>query len=106
MEGEMSRNRLTRRTFLRSAATAATGALAGPYVITSTAFGSATTPPASERITIGHIGVGGQGGAVLGSYLHCEGSQSVAVCDPFKSRRDEQAELIDEFYAERIGKGN
>ena len=56
----MSGSRLNRRRLLKGAAAAA----AAPYVITSTALGNADTPPASERVTLGHIGVGGQGGYI------------------------------------------
>ena len=49
---------MTRRSVLKAAA----AAVAAPYVITSTALGNADTPPASERVALGHIGVGNQGG--------------------------------------------
>ena len=52
----MSGSRFSRRTFLK-----ATAAAAAPYVITSTALGNADTPPASQRVTLGHIGVGNRG---------------------------------------------
>ena len=47
----------TRRTVLKSAA----ATIAAPYVITSAALGNDETPPASDRITLGHIGVGNRG---------------------------------------------
>lgn len=90
----MSKNKLTRRQFIKTAVTTATSAIAVPYVITSSALGNSTTPPASERITLGHIGVGGQGSGLLRNFLRLKDSQSVAVCDPFKSRRQKWAERI------------
>ena len=48
---------VSRRNFLQFAASA----VAAPYVITSTALGNADTPPASDRVTLGHIGVGERG---------------------------------------------
>jgi hypothetical protein len=86
----MSDNRVTRRTLLKSAA----AAVAAPYVITSTALGNADTPPASERVTLGHIGVGGRGGDLLGGFRNCKGAQSVAVADPYKDRREARAKMI------------
>ena len=57
----MKKTHLSRRSFLGVTA----AAVASPYVIASTALGNADTPPASERVTLGHIGVGSRGGAVM-----------------------------------------
>ena len=70
---------LTRRRFLQAAG----AGVATPYVITSAALGAAGKPPASERITSGHIGCGGRGGSISG---RC--GQVVAVCDPWKDHRE------------------
>ena len=59
---------VSRRNFLQVAASA----VAAPYVITSTALGNADTPPASDRVTLGHIGVGGRGMDLLRGFLHCK----------------------------------
>jgi len=97
----------TRRQFLKRAAAAAACTTAAPYVVTSGALGAGTIPPASERITLGHIGVGGQGsGLVEYGFLPLDDAQCVAVCDPFESRRDNIAKRIDERYAKRIGMGS
>jgi predicted dehydrogenase len=64
------KQRVSRRSFLKVSATAA-GVVAVPYFVPSRAFG------ANERINTGHIGVGGQGGGNLRSYLN----NAVAVCD-------------------------
>lgn len=74
---------VTRRTALKTAA-----AIAAPYVITSTALGDADTPPASDRVTLGHIGVGNRGRGLLRGFMRCKGVQSVAVSDAYKSRRE------------------
>ncbi len=83
-------HRVTRRNALKSLAAAA----AAPYVITSTALGNADTPPASDRVTLGHIGVGGQGRGLLNRFLRCEGAQCVAVADPYSDRREAVANMI------------
>jgi len=97
-------NAITRRGFLKKASSAALGAFALPYVITSSALGTSSIPPAGERITLGHIGVGGRGSGLLKSFLQLPDAQSVAVCDPFKSRRDDCSAKIDRFYADKYGK--
>jgi len=73
---------LTRREMLRRSA----GAMAAPYVITSTALGAPGVDPASERVTVGKIGCGGRGGAIGGV-----GGQVVAACDAWKDRRENWA---------------
>jgi len=105
MESNMRSTRLSRRTFLHRATQTGLGAVAMPYVITSTALGSGSTPPASERITLGHIGVGGQGSGLLTGFLGVEGCQSLAVCDAFRSRRQQRAAEIEAHYADLKGKG-
>ncbi len=90
---------LSRRRFLRNTA----GACAIPYVITSPALGVGNMPPASERVTLGHIGVGGQGSGLLRGFLSLDRAQSVAVCDCFADRRAERARTIDEAYEKRGG---
>jgi len=88
----MQRKRLSRRRFLQTAATVA----AAPCVITSTALGNADVPPASERITLGHIGVGNRGGMgqLFSHFQDCKGTQSVAVADCYKERREGYAQTI------------
>jgi glucose-fructose oxidoreductase len=84
----MQDTRLNRRSILKGAA----AAVAAPYVITSTALGNADTPPASERVTLGHIGVGVRG--LVYSFLPCKGMQCVAIADPYKDRREAAAHVV------------
>ena len=86
----MSNRRFTRRRFIESAAAVA----AAPYVIPSTALGNQETPPPSERVVLGHIGVGNRGRSLLRGFMNCRGAQSVAASDAYKSRRDACAEMI------------
>jgi len=83
----MSRSFVSRRGFLRSAA----ASVAAPWVISSTALGNANTPPAGERVTLGHIGVGNQGGHLFRAFRGCKGAQSVAVADCYQDRRERRA---------------
>jgi glucose-fructose oxidoreductase len=87
----MSNRRFTRRRLLKSAAVAAAGT---PYLITSAALGNAETPPASDRVVLGHIGVGNRGRSLLRGFMNCQGVQSVAAADAYKSRRDAAAAMI------------
>jgi len=80
---------ITRRDLLKRAA----GAVAAPYVITSAALGAPGKPPASERVTIGGIGVGGRGSGVFQGLIG-SGGQPVAVSDAWKQRRDGWAKRI------------
>jgi predicted dehydrogenase len=82
--------RIPRRGFLKSAGAATAAAVAAPYVLPSRALG------ANERLTIGHIGVGGMGG----SHLRESKSQMdrgvvniAAVCD-IDERRLENASRV------------
>jgi glucose-fructose oxidoreductase len=86
----MSSSRFDRRTLLKATAAAA------PYVITSAALGNADTPPASQRVTLGHIGVGNEGGFLLSekAFQRCRGFQSLAVVDAYQDRRERYAHLI------------
>ena len=81
----------TRRDLLKGMAAGAVGA---PYVITSAALGSAEKPPAGERVTLGHIGVGNRGKGLLKGFLKCKGAQSVAIADAYRDRREEAVRTI------------
>ena len=98
-------NQFTRRSFLKVASASAAGLAAAPYVITSGALGAADKPPASGRVVVGHIGVGGQGGGLLRAFVGQPLGQSVAVCDCFQKRREAAAKLIEDTYAKREDKG-
>lgn len=71
--------RLSRRRFLQASAAAA-GAFAAPYVLPARAFG------ANERIVIGSIGVGGQGGGNLKGFMGQKDVAVAALCDVDSSR--------------------
>jgi len=80
---------------------AAAAPFAAPHVITSAALGAGKVPPASERVTLGYIGAGGRGNALISQFLRVPQAQSVALCDCFTSRQKRTAEAVDRFYAER-----
>ena len=72
---------LSRRRFLKQTALLGGAAVAAPDVITSNALGGEGRPPASERIVIGHIGMGWFGTHDLKAFLTAPDAQNVAVCD-------------------------
>jgi len=89
--------RPSRRGFLQATAAAAGGAVA-PYVITSKALGDETTPPASDRIVIGGIGIGNMGSGDQNAFLAMPAVQYVAVCDVRQKWRDEGKARVDKKY--------
>jgi len=72
--------RKTRRNFLKTTGLT-TAAFGFPTIIPSTALGNATTPPPSERIVMGGIGLGNQGFGDMGNFLGNKEVQYVAVSD-------------------------
>jgi len=92
---------LTRRALLKGIGLAAGGALAAPYVITSTALGGEGRPSASERVTMGWIGVGGRGSALLRNFLGLSDAEVLAVCDVKRDRRDAARQRIETHYGKK-----
>ena len=81
----MKKSKVSRRDILKGLAATAFGA---PLVIASTALGDDKTPPPSERVGLGHIGVGVRGDQVFAEFRRCKGFQSVAIADAYKDRRE------------------
>lgn len=85
----------SRRNFLKR--TGLVGAsLVFPSVVPSRVFGQQAP---SNRVNLGHIGVGGQGGGLLQGMMGQPMAQSVAVCDPIRERRESAARRVDQYYA-------
>lgn len=66
--------RMTRRQLLATT-------LAAPYFLANGALGAEGKAPASDRIRVGHIGVGGMGGGHLHGIYNNPAAVPVAVCD-------------------------
>ena len=90
---------VSRRGFLKGAAGAA---FALPTVVHSTVLGA---HPPNGRVAVGHIGVGGQGGGLMGGFMGLPMGQSVATCDPVKDRREGRAAHVEKYYASRRDRG-
>lgn len=66
----------TRRRFLQSS----TAALAAPAIVPASVLGQGRPAP-GNRITVGIIGIGGNGSGALANFLRKQDAQVVAVCD-------------------------
>jgi predicted dehydrogenase len=85
----------TRRRFLKRSVQA--GALVAlPQFIAGRAMGRDGAAPASERIVMAGLGIGGRGAADLRGLLDEPDVQFVAVCDSRKERRETVKAMIDE----------
>jgi len=90
-----SKKELNRREFVSRTVKGAIGAAFLPTIITS----CSGVKGANDRIVVGHVGVGDRGTAELMTYfLPLKEVLNVAVCDPFKDRRENVAGEINEFY--------
>jgi hypothetical protein len=87
-------NQSTRRDFIKTTG----AAIAVPYIITSTALGNQDTPPASDRIVMGGIGIGNMGNGDQGAFLGRKDVQYVATCDVRKGPRENSKARVDKHY--------
>ena len=88
---------LGRRHFLKGAA----GAMALPYFVPASALGKDGRPAPSERIVMGGIGIGNQGGGDQGAFLGRDEVQYVAVADVKKAVREGSKNRIDGRYGNK-----
>jgi predicted dehydrogenase len=106
---------LNRRRFLQRSATALGAAVAAPMIVPASVLGRGGVRAPSERITMGFIGVGGQGSGHLlgGAWTYVPGGYSarpdvqvLAVCDAWQDRCDNATRRVNENYAQLRGQGN
>jgi hypothetical protein len=105
-------SKISRRKFLGRSAVALGAGLAAPTIIPANALGRAGAIAPSERITMGFIGVGHQGGGhllgggwtyVAGGYAGRKEVQVLAVCDVVRDTRDQATKKVNDHYAEVTG---
>jgi hypothetical protein len=105
----------TRRQFLKACATSLGAAAVAPAFIPASVLGRSGITTPSERITMGFIGIGGQGrghllgGAwtyVAGGYAGRDDVQVLAVCDVWRDRRASAAQQVNENYTRKRGINN
>ncbi|MFN0129331.1 MAG: Gfo/Idh/MocA family protein [Verrucomicrobiales bacterium] len=90
---------MKRRNFISKTGAAASGAMAFPTIIPSSALGLDGAVAPGNRITVGFIGVGDRGMHVLREgFLPCPEAQVTAVCDAANWRTRGAIEIVDEAY--------
>ena len=102
-------SKISRRQFLKSGVSIVSAAAAVPYIVRSSAMGKDGSEPASERIVMGAIGVGGQGTRHIGGGIWVQGGgflskpyvQFVAVCDVNANNRDNARDIVNKFYGSK-----
>jgi predicted dehydrogenase len=90
--------KLSRRQFFRCSTAAVGAAVAWPSIIRSSALGRGASVPPSERITMGAIGLGGQGTRDMQNLMAQDDVQFVAVCDVDTGRCNKAKSLVDAHY--------
>lgn len=105
----------SRRQFLQTSLAGLCGTALFPVVVPASALGREGLVPPSERVAMGFIGIGGQGGGhllggawtyVAGGYAGRKDVHVLAVCDVWRDRRENACQRVNASYAERYGNGN
>jgi myo-inositol 2-dehydrogenase/D-chiro-inositol 1-dehydrogenase len=86
---------LNRRRFLQSTAL---GSVTFPYIVSSSSLGLAGNVAASNRITMGCIGLGIQGTGNSREFLRQKDVQVVSVCDVRDSQQKKAKDIVDRHY--------
>ena len=94
-------SKITRRQLLRRSTAALSAMVAVPYLVPSSALGKDGSVPPSERITMGGIGLGGQGTRDMRNFMTCADVQFIAVCDVDTERRNRAKAVVDENYGNK-----
>jgi predicted dehydrogenase len=90
--------RTNRRKFLKRSAGIASVAFGLPTIVPGSALGKDGQTAASERVTLGSIGVGSMGRGDMKGLMKSEGVQVLAVCDVFEDRRNQAKGIVDDQY--------
>lgn len=89
---------LTRRMLLKNTTALIASTVTVPNIIPASALGGAGTIAPSERLTMGGIGIGGQGMHNLKSFLTCNDLRVLAVCDVDSKHRLRAKQTVDVAY--------
>ena len=74
------------------------GMIALPHVMASSALGRAGNAAASERVTMGAIGVGGRGRKIMEALIGRNDCRMLAVCDVDSRRLDQARDIVNTKY--------
>jgi predicted dehydrogenase len=91
-------NRLSRRDFLKTAATSAAGFIVLPQILSSFTV-SDKTGKGGDLVRMGFIGLGQQAMYLLSGYLTIPGVEVVAGCDVYGVKRARFTKRVNDFYA-------
>lgn len=94
----MTKPKLTRRQFVKTAALGAASTLALPHVFPAAALGKDGIVAPSERITLAGIGIHNRGSYVLSRMLVQPDVQFVAICDVRADQRKKIKAVADQKY--------
>jgi len=98
----MKQRDLSRRQLLRRATRIAGGVMVLPYSVRASALGKSGGVAASERITLGFIGVGDHGiNMNLRTFLGQPDAQAVAVCDVDADHLIKARDIVNEKYGNK-----
>ncbi len=114
--------RISRRRFLRKAASATAGSIGLPYIVAASVLGGSGSVPPSSRITMASIGVGGMGTNDMRAFLGQPDVQVVAVCDVVEASneyghwykngwqgpwfgRESARKIVEDYYAQKNQSG-
>ncbi len=97
---------VSRRNFVRGSAAGAALAVAAPTIISPFALGNDKVAAPSNRITLGFIGIGKQASGHLGALTGKSDTQTLAVCDIHKLRREAALQTVEKKYADLERKGS
>jgi len=97
----MRRSKVTRRQFLSGTVGLTVGAVGFPYVVPSVVLGKDGAVAASERITLGCIGMGGRGTGNMRGFLHRKDVRVLAVCDVDRNHRERAKKIVDQMYGNK-----
>jgi predicted dehydrogenase len=93
-----NKSSISRRRFLGKAAGTVVGAISFPYIVPSLVLGNAGNVAPSNRITMGCIGIGWQGGSNMNSFLGQKDCQIIAACDVAKNHLQGAVNRINGHY--------
>ncbi|MBN2089965.1 Gfo/Idh/MocA family oxidoreductase [candidate division KSB1 bacterium] len=111
---------MKRRQFIKKSIAGTIGVIGFPAIIPSSSLGRNGNVPPSDRITMGCIGLGGQGSYNLQAFLNKKQVQVIALCDVNKGSDDydqlyqlsgttaglgRARQILEDHYAEQIRSG-
>ncbi len=95
-----NKSSVTRRTFIRKTMVSS-AAISVPWIVPSTALGKDGAVAASDRITLGVIGIGPRCRKVLNGMMQHADIQCIAISDVQASRRNKGKDQVDMHYGNK-----